>query len=795
MVVEADKGYNIRVIGNPAAPAGTRQFACDFPRVQFGDVRPDDPPGPSHRRDRNCASRIETVHRTKKQVALLKTFADQAVIAIENVRLFNETKEALEQQKASADILRVISNSVADTQPVFDKILESCKHLFGGDELDVLLVDEQGLLQVAAYVGNARDAVMATFPAPVDITPAGRAIRERRVAHYVDVINNPDTPPVLRRMGRVAGYHSVAFAPMVWEDRGIGVVGVARSRGAFTDKELALLQTFADQAVIAIQNSRLFNETQEALQQQTATADILGVMSTSPTDVRPVFEAIAERARVLCKAHLGMTTRLDGELLHLVGVHGISGQAEATLRGAFPMTLELAPPNARRAILERTPIQIPDVLLEPGYRHVEGAQQAGFRSILSVPLLHEGRAIGTIGVAREEPGAFPEKVVALLQTFARQAVIAIENVRLFNETKEALERQTATANVLKAISRSTFDLAAVLETLISTAARLCRAWMGVIFRIDGDVCRPAGLFGATPALIAHLEAHPISLRDQDSVTSRAVAAGHAVQVEDTTDRQKYGRGDVQQVGGYRTLLAVPILREGVAIGVLTLGRAEVQAYNEKEIELVTSFADQAAIAMENVRLFNETKEALEQQTATAEVLKVISSSVADTAPVFDKILESCERLFQGSELGILLIDEERQLLSSAAFRGERRRMRSGCSRWPCRRIAATRSPGDSRQPGLALHRCAAGRRHAQEHPQCRQDAGDRQLLAGLRADAVGRARHRRALRDSQAAVALHRQGSDAAQDLRRPGGDRDPERAAVQRDSRPWSGRPAPPRS
>jgi GAF domain-containing protein len=166
---------------------------------------------------------------TDKELALLQTFADQAAIAIQNARLFNETKEALEQQKASAEILSVISASVADANPVFEKILESCKHLFGGDELDVLLVDEHGLLQVAAYVGKARDTVAATFPAPVDLTPAGRAIRERRVVHYADVLNNLDTPPVLRRMGQILGYHSVAFAPMVWEDRGIGAsVAVAR---------------------------------------------------------------------------------------------------------------------------------------------------------------------------------------------------------------------------------------------------------------------------------------------------------------------------------------------------------------------------------------------------------------------------------------------------------------------------------------------------------------------------------------------------------------------------------------
>ncbi len=198
---------------------------------------------------------------TPAEIALVATFADQAVIAIENVRLFNETKEALEQQTATGEVLQVISGSMADTKPVFDKILESGRHLFRSDEMDVLVVDEQGQLQIAAYVGNAHDAVAATFPAPVERTPAGRAIRERRVVHWPDLVHGSDVPGVLRKMAKVAGYQSMAFAPMLWEDRGIGAIGVARSRGPFNAKELAMLQTFADQAVIAIQNARLFNET------------------------------------------------------------------------------------------------------------------------------------------------------------------------------------------------------------------------------------------------------------------------------------------------------------------------------------------------------------------------------------------------------------------------------------------------------------------------------------------------------------------------------------------------------
>jgi GAF domain-containing protein len=306
----------------------------------------------------------EPGHTSTRQIELIRTFADQAVIAIENVRLLNETQEALQQQKASAEVLAVISSSVADTKPVFAKILDSCKHLFGGDELDVLLVDGQGRLQVAAYVGDAREAVMATFPAQVEGSAPGRAITERRVVHYADVVNDPGTPPVLRRMGKVAGYHSVAFAPMLWEGRGIGVVGVARSRGPFSEKELSLLQTFADQAVIAIQNARLFNETKEALEQQTATAKILQVISQSPTDVQPVFDAIAERALALCGARIGGVARYDGELVHMVAFHGASPEATAMMRAAFPMP---AGPGSvmARAVFERQPVQIPDVMADP----------------------------------------------------------------------------------------------------------------------------------------------------------------------------------------------------------------------------------------------------------------------------------------------------------------------------------------------------------------------------------------------------------------------------------------------
>ncbi|MEO6747137.1 MAG: GAF domain-containing protein [Caldimonas sp.] len=586
-------------------------------------------------------------------IGLLRTFADQAVIAIQNARLFNDTKEALEQQKASAEILSVISSSVADAQPVFDKILQSYKNLFGGDELDVLLVDEQGQLRIGAYLGAQHDIVGATFPAPVERTPAGLAIRERRVMHWPDLVDGPDVPGVLRKMAKLIGYRSMMFAPMLWEGRGIGAIGVARSTGAFTPKELVLAQTFADQAVIAIQNARLFNETKEALDQQTASAEVLQVISSSVADTQPVFDKILRSGqRLLSTNFVNLVLIGDDGLAHIK----VTDEPEFPVDDHYRLVIRLlreSHPRPARDSMHGYVAHKRKVVYRADTMHgadvpeaVREAQRPyGNSSQVLVPLVWEGKGIGAIQAARFPPRPFTDKEIALLKTFADQAVIAIQNARLFNETKEALEQQTATAQVLQVISKSTFDLGPVFDTLVKNAARLCGAKTGVIFQREGGVMRMAAQEGASDSFVEFLRSNPIA-PGLGSATGRAALEGRTVVVMDAMTDPEYGYGG-QAVENYRTIIAVPLMREGQAIGSFTLWRHHVEAFTPRQIALVETFADQAVIAIENVRLFNETKEALERQTATAEILKVIAGSPDNVQPVFDAIAKSSNRLLDG----------------------------------------------------------------------------------------------------------------------------------------------------
>ena len=545
-----------------------------------------------------------------KELALLRTFADQAVIAIENARLFNETKEALEQQTASAEVLQVISNSVADAAPVFEKILDSCQHLFATDQLGMFLLGADGLLHTGAFRGALLEGVKDTFPRPIDETTSGLAIRRRQPVYIADVLGASDTPPASRAVAERAGNYSAVFAPMLWEGTGIGSIVVLRQPPQpFTDKEIRLLKTFADQAVIAIQNARLFNETKEALEQQTATAEVLRVISDSPTDVQPVFDAIAERAKLLCGAMVSAVSRFDGQLVHLVAYDGVSSEVDAKVRASFPM-----PPSresiSARAILEKTAVQVEDIHAEREFAPalIQAAEEAGYRSNLSVPMFKDGQVVGSITVCRAETGPFPERQIKLLQTFADQAVIAIENVRLFRETQEALEQQTASAEILRVISSSVADAQPVFDKIVDTGQQLFQRDAVGLFVVDEQAqVQLRALRGDWAAAIAGNYPRPVA----QTSFPRVAREGHVLVFPDVLHGSDVPES-VRQIGvllGNVSLLVAAMRWQGQAIGAVTVTRRPPAPFADKEVAVLQTFADQAVIAIQNAQLFKQTQEA------------------------------------------------------------------------------------------------------------------------------------------------------------------------------------------
>ena len=689
---------------------------------------------------------------TDVEIALANSFVDQARIAIENTRLFNETKEALDQQRASGEVLAAISSSIADTTPVFERILQSCERLFSGKVAGINLVGEDGLIHLRAYHGPGREELERVFPLPVDYTSgSGASITTGRVIHYPDV-EADGVPESTRRGCRAAGYKGVIFAPMIWEGRGIGVIFVGRDYvGAFSDKDIALLETFANQAVIAIQNARLFNETQEALEQQTATAEVLQVISSSIADTGPVFDKILDSCQ-----HLFATDQLGVMLLGDDGrVHARAGRGsafDALARDIGSMPLETT--FTGRAIRERRTVRTTEAdmatVAHPAARRL--AESLGPYTAIYSPMIWEGRGVGAICIFRQPPRPFADKEVALLETFADQAVIAIQNARLFNETKEALERQTATTEVLKVISESQTDVQPVFDVIAERAARLTGADYGWVLRFDGELIHVASAHGVNAqGLEAATRAFPMPPGD-GSAAAHVVRDGVVVNIADVlAEDADYKVKPIATLAGYRSVLSVPMRREDQIIGVITVTRARVGRFADKEVDLLQTFARQAVIAIENVRLFNETKEALEQQTATAEVLQVISSSVADTAPVFDKILESGQHLFATEQLGIFLIKDDGQV-HAAAWRGKALEAVARTFPKPVEHTMTARVIRERRTvhaPDAGAIPGAAGRRAGRRRP-------DRELLGGLGADDMGRQGRRLDHRTAPAAQALHR---------------------------------------
>jgi len=630
--------------------------------------------------------------RAKPSKAKVKTKRPAARTSPKNVDatvrdLEKRLAESLEREKATSDVLRIISRSPADLPMVLQTIAETAARVCGASDGVVYLTIGARLRIMAhhgaigALIGQERELDRASV--------AGRAAVDWTPVHVADLQAETSEFPIGSEVARGFGHRTSLAVPLLRDGVALGALLIRRLEvRPFTDKQIELLKTFADLAVIAVENVRLFKELDarntdltESLEQQTATGEILRVISRSPTDVQPIFDAIVRSASRLCGGEYAIVTRFDGERLHLAAQHNPRpGTADETA-GFFPQVPRRETSFTARAFLDGVVVHVSDVEAE----ELESTARETYRRIMlracvGIPMIHEGRPIGAISVSRGIPGPFSPRQVALLQTFAEQAVIAVENVRLFTELQEknralttahaqvseALEQQTATAEILRVISRSQTDVQPVFDTIVRSAVRLCDGLFGTLLQFDGDLLHHVAKHNYTP------EALEATHRMFPARPTRAFGAGRAileravVHIPDVEVEPKYQHQALRSAIGWRSGLFVPMLREGAPIGVIVVGRAEAGPFSDNEIELLKTFADQAVIAVENVRLFKELEartgeltQSVEKLTALGEVSRAVSSTL-DVETVLDTIVSRASQLAGADGCAIFEYDEGAQ---------------------------------------------------------------------------------------------------------------------------------------
>jgi GAF domain-containing protein len=550
-------------------------------------------------------------------------------------QLKRELSEAHRREAATADVLDVISRSKFELQPVFDAIVESGLKLFSGAAITIALPDGD-MVKAVAVAEPDRDraaALWRRFPIPLTREYMnGVAILDCRPVDIPDVEKAPPELAAGARNVRNGGNRAIAVMPMMRGDVAIGALSVVRAApGALSEKQLAILKTFADQAVIAIENARLFTELKESLEYQTATSEVLSIIARSPAQVQPVLDAIVQNAGRLCHAEYAFVYKLENGKFHLVA----SNNAEAE----HAKYIARHPPNldrgsvAGRAALDCATAHIADALADPQYTRSNSQRLGKYRSLLGVPLLHDGEPIGVLVLLRTKVLPFTEKQIELVTAFANQAVIATQNVGLFHEVQsrtreltQSLEYQTATGEVLNIISRSPVELQPVFDTIVETAARLCLADLAYIFKLDAGKFRLAAASNADAQHIKYLVHNPPPL-ERRSLAGRVALDRMKIHVADVLTDPEFRHWESQKRSSYRSLLGVPLLREGKSVGVIMLVRRAVLPFTDKQIELVSTFADQAVIAIANADLFEEVRARNRDLTALSEVARAVNSSL------------------------------------------------------------------------------------------------------------------------------------------------------------------------